>query len=92
MKNPRKEKGGSLEIDSLLANLRPSDEIDPENPFIRKKVVMVATTRKCRKCDTDFILHVPYDINNWMHDLCSDCILAAPITNQGYIPNKELAE
>jgi hypothetical protein len=88
MKNSRIEKNGVLTIDPLV-NLRPSDEIDPDNPFIRKKAVLIATTRKCKTCGTEFILHGPYDPKNLFHDLCDDCILETPATDQHY-PEKTI--
>ena len=53
----------------------PSDEIDPENPFVRKKEPVVRTRRACIKCGKSFDLHVEYDPENFTHDLCEDCIL-----------------
>jgi hypothetical protein len=91
-------KGKYLNVDNNLLGrdpgpiFRPSNDIDPENPFMRKRTVLKAATRKCKKCGKEFTLHGDYDPDNWTHDLCSDCILTAPTTNQSYIPERELAE
>jgi hypothetical protein len=77
MKNERKEKHGVLVID-YGPLIHPSEEIDPLNPFVRKKVERIATTRKCKICGTEFVLHGDYDPENQLHDLCDDCILDSP--------------
>lgn len=77
MKNERVLKSGVLAID-FGPFIHPSDEIDQNNPFIRKKVDLKVTTRKCKICGTEFILHGDYDPKNQLHDLCDDCILSSP--------------
>lgn len=76
----------------LFSNMRPSDEIDPVNPFIRKKVERPVSTRHCVRCGKEFILHGEYDKNNPFHDLCDDHILGLPVQDQGFISDRELAE
>jgi len=89
MKNARIVKNGTLEIDFGGAIGGPSDEIDPNNPFVRKKEEPVATIRKCKICGTGFTLHGDYDPNNPAHDLCDDCILKTPAQDQ-YYPEKSI--
>jgi hypothetical protein len=88
MKNARIEKKGSLEIDFGPA-IRPSDEIDPNNPFMRKKEEIIATIRSCKICGKRFLLHGDYDSKNELHDLCDDHILDLPGDDQKY-PKKSL--
>lgn len=83
MKNERRIKNGSWEIVPPFL-ISPSDEIDQNNPFIRKKVALKITTRKCKKCGTEFTLHGEYDKDNPAHDLCDECILSSPAPDQEY--------
>jgi len=86
MKSERRIKNGSWEIVPPFL-ISPSDEIDQNNPFIRKKVALEITTRKCKICGTGFTLHGEYDKDNPSHDLCDECILLAPFIDQNY-PDK----
>jgi hypothetical protein len=81
MINSRRERNGRWEID-YGPSIHPSSEIDASNPFIRKKVVLEQSTRECKICKTKFILHGEYDKDNPGHDLCDDCMLNQPRTNQ----------
>lgn len=89
MKNARIMKNGVLTID-FGTTFHPSDEIDPSNPFIRKKIVLVATTRECKLCGKKFVLHGDYDKENPTHDLCDDCILNAPPSSDQQYSDKTI--
>jgi hypothetical protein len=89
MKNERRNNNGSLEI-VFGPIFRPSDEIDPDNPFARKKEIKIYITRECKTCGKKFVLHVEYDKENPMHDLCDDCILDLPLSETARYPEKTI--
>ena len=51
---------------------------DPENPFLLMREPVTITKRKCA-CGNEIVLHVEYNPNNRLHDLCDDCILKIPV-------------
>jgi len=84
---PHKDEDGNLEFHPGEMPRNYTCGADPDNPTLRSVKPDVISKRKC-KCGKEFILHVKFDPEYPLHQLCDDCIQKLPIDPKQRYPDK----